>query len=338
VVEYAAQWLPRFNPISITGYHAREAGCDAIQELGLTMASAVAYCAELTGRGLGFDRFAPRLSFHFATTLDLFEEVAKLRAARRIWYHLATERFGAADPASGRLRFFSGNSGTTLTAQQPLNNVIRSTIQCLGAVLGGAQSIHVMGYDEAFEIPSADAVTLSLRTQQIIALETGVTRTADPLAGSFFVEKLTDEIEQRAGAVLAEIEDAGGAVAALERGIPQRWITDAAYQAERDIAEGRRPKVGVNVHVTEEDPEQPMELFQLDPAVAERQVARTRERLAARDGPAWAGAMARLRRDTGEGRNVMPALVEAARAGATLGEMCDVFRAAFGEFREPSPW
>jgi methylmalonyl-CoA mutase, N-terminal domain len=340
VVEYASQTLPRFNPISITGYHAREAGCDAVQELGLTMASAIAYCEELTGRGLAFDRFAPRLSFHFATTLDLFEEIAKLRAARRIWCQIATQRFLAADPASARLRFFSGNSGTTLTAQQPLNNVIRSTVQCLGAVLGGAQSIHVMGYDEAFEIPSQQAVTLSLRTQQIIALETGVARTADPLAGSFFVEALTDEIEQRAGAVMAQIEDAGGAVRALERGLPQRWITEAAYRAEQDIAEGRRPKVGVNVHVSEDEgaPDQPMELFRLDPGIAERQVARTQGRVAARDEAVWAVAIERLRRDTDEGRNVMPALVEAARAGATVGEMSDVFRAAFGEFREPSPW
>jgi methylmalonyl-CoA mutase N-terminal domain/subunit len=342
VVEYASGRLPRFNPISITGYHAREAGCDAIQELGLTMASAVAYSQELVGRGLAFDRFAPRLSFHFATTLDLFEEIAKLRAARRIWHKIATERFSAADPAAARLRFFSGNSGTTLTAQQPLNNVIRSTIQCLGAVLGGAQSIHVMGYDEAFELPSQEAVTLSLRTQQIIALETGVTRTADPLAGSFFVEALTDEIEQRAGAVLAEIEDAGGAVRALELGLPQRWITDAAYRAEQDIAAGRRPKVGVNVHADQADDGSghgpAMQLFQLDPGIADRQMARTGQRLAARDGRAVAAALERLRQDTDEGRNVMRALVVAARAGATVGEMCDVFRAAFGEFREPSPW
>jgi methylmalonyl-CoA mutase N-terminal domain/subunit len=222
--------------------------------------------------------------------------------------------------------------------------VIRSTVQCLGAVLGGAQSIHVMGYDEAFELPSQEAVTLSLRTQQIIALETGVTRTADPLAGSFFVENLTDEIQARAEAVLREIEDAGGAVRALERGIPQRWITDAAYRAERDIADGRRPKVGVNVYVTEDGGGngdglgQAMEFFQLDPGIAERQVARTRQRLAARDGRVVAHAVQRLRQDADEGRNVMPALVVAARAGTTVGEMCDVFRGAFGEFREPSPW
>ena len=240
VIQFAADALPRFNPISITGYHAREAGCNAIQELALTMASAIAYCAELTGRGLEFDRFAPRLSFHFATTLDLFEEVAKLRAARRMWYAIATERFGATDPQAARLRFFSGNSGSTLTAQQPLNNVIRSTIQCLGAVLGGAQSIHVMGYDEAFQIPSEEAVRLSLRTQQIIGLETGVSRTADPLAGSYFVEHLTDEIEARAWEILEEIDALGGAASAIEKGVPQSWITRATYQAELDIAQGRR--------------------------------------------------------------------------------------------------
>ena len=340
VVEYASAALPRFNPISITGYHAREAGCDAVQELGLTMAAAIAYGQELTGRGLAFDDFAPRLSFHFATTLDLFEEVAKLRAARRLWHDIATKRFGAGHPAAARLRFFSGNSGTTLTAQQPVNNVIRSTVQCLGAVLGGAQSIHVMGYDEAFEIPSEEAVTLSLRTQQIIALETGVTRTADPLAGSYFVEYLTDEIEARALNVLRQVEDSGGAVRALELGLPQRWITEAAYQAEQDIASGARPKVGVNVHVSTDDQGAAagLELFRPDPGVAERQIEVTRQRVAARAEPACGQALRRLRQDTSAGRNVMPALIEAARAGATVGEMSDVFRREFGEFREPSPW
>jgi methylmalonyl-CoA mutase N-terminal domain/subunit len=340
VIQFAADALPRFNPISITGYHAREAGCNAIQELALTMASAIAYCAELTGRGLDFDRFAPRLSFHFATTLDLFEEVAKLRAARRMWYAIATERFGATNPEAARLRFFSGNSGSTLTAQQPLNNVIRSTIQCLGAVLGGAQSIHVMGYDEAFQLPSEEAVRLSLRTQQIIGLETGVSRTADPLAGSYFVEHLTDEIEARAWDILAEIDALGGAASALERGVPQSWITQAAYQAERDIAEGRRPKVGVNIYATpaEDDPSQLIEPARPDPALAERQIARTASRLARRDARACAQALDQLRAATCSAQNVMPALVDAARAGATVGEMAGVFRAEFGEFREPAPW
>ena len=339
VIEFATDQLPRFNPISITGYHAREAGCDAVQELGLTMASAIAYADALIERGMDFDGFAPRLSFHFATTLDLFEEVAKLRAARRMWFKIATERFGAKDPRSGRLRFFSGNSGTTLTAQQPLNNIVRSTLQCLGAVLGGAQSIHVMGYDEAFEIPSEEAVTLSLRTQQIIALESGVARTVDPLAGSFFVERLTDDIEAAAGAVLAEIEAAGGAVSAIEKGLPQRWIAESAYRAEREIAQGTRPKVGVNVYADDAGSHDPTPtLFKLDQGTGERQIARTAGRVAGRDARTHAEAIAVLDVVAREGGNVMPPLLIAAGAGATVGEMSDVFRHAFGEFREPNPW
>jgi methylmalonyl-CoA mutase, N-terminal domain len=338
VVEFATQELPRFNPISITGYHAREAGCDAVQELALTMASAIAYAEALIERGMAFDRFAPRLSFHFATTLDLFEEVAKLRAARRLWFRIATDRFGANDPRSGRLRFFSGNSGTTLTAQQPLNNIVRSTLQCLGAVLGGAQSIHVMGYDEAFEIPSEEAVTLSLRTQQIIALESGVARTVDPLAGSFFVERLTDEIEAAADVAIAKLQDAGGAVAAIEKGVPQRWIAESAYRTEREIAEGIRPKVGVNVYDDAGSETPTPTLFRLDEGLVERQIARTAEKVAARDPRAHAESIAALNATAREGGNVMPRLIVAARAGATVGEMSDVFRAAFGEFREPNPW
>ena len=339
VIEFSADHLPRFNPISITGYHAREAGCDAVQELAFTMASAIAYSEALIERGMAFDTFAPRLSFHFATTMDLFEEVAKLRAARRMWFRVATERFGAKDPSSGRLRFFSGNSGTTLTAQQPLNNIVRSTLQCLGAVLGGAQSIHVMGYDEAFEIPSEEAVTLSLRTQQIIALESGVARTVDPLAGSFFVERLTDDIEAAARAVLAEVESGGGAVKAIEGGVLQRWIAESAYRIEREVAQGVRPKVGVNIHVDDAGSEAPTPaLFRLDEGVLERQIARTAGRVAARDPRAHADAMTVLDAVAREGGNVMPPLVEAARAGATLGEMSDVFRGVFGEFREPNPW
>jgi methylmalonyl-CoA mutase N-terminal domain/subunit len=339
VVEFSASELPRFNPISITGYHAREAGCDAVQELALTMASAIAYSEAFLARGMDFEAFAPRLSFHFATTLDLFEEVAKLRAARRIWHRLATERFGASSPEAARLRFFSGNSGTTLTAQQPLNNVIRSTLQCLGAVLGGAQSIHVMGYDEAYEIPSEEAVTLSLRTQQIIALESGVARTADPLAGSYYVERLTDEIEARACALMADIDSIGGAAAAIEAGIPQRWIAESAYRAEQELASGARPKVGVNVYADSSDGGAgAAATFEVDPLAGELQTARTRDRKAERDPAPLKSALLRLADDTSAGRNVMPALIEAARAGATVGEMADVFRDAFGEFTEPSPW
>jgi methylmalonyl-CoA mutase N-terminal domain/subunit len=339
VVEFASGRLPRFNPISITGYHAREAGCDAVQELALTLASAIAYSEALVARGLPFDAFAPRLSFHFATTMDLFEEVAKLRAARRMWYEIATERFGAKDANSGRLRFFSGNSGTTLTAQQPLNNIIRSTIQCLGAILGGAQSVHVMGYDEAFEIPSEEAVTLSLRTQQIVALESGVPRTADPLGGSYYVEALTDEMERRARAVLAEVESLGGSVAALDAGVPQRWIAESAFRIETEVADGTRPRVGVNVHADPADASVELpELFETDPSIAERQIQRTASRLADRNDATCAAAAAEVERAAREGTNVMPSLIDAVRAGATLGELSDVFRGAFGEFREPHPW
>ena len=339
VVEFASGRLPRFNPISITGYHAREAGCDAIQELALTLASAIAYAEALVARGVDFDTFAPRLSFHFATTMDLFEEVAKLRAARRMWSRIAMERFGSKDPNSGRLRFFSGNSGTTLTAQQPLNNIIRSTIQCLGAVLGGAQSIHVMGYDEAFEIPSEEAVTLSLRTQQIVALESGVPRTVDPLGGSYYVEALTDELEARANDVLVEIDALGGAVAAIEQGVSQRWIAASAYRIEREIAEGVRPRVGVNVHADPaEAPVAMPELFVLDPSIADRQIARTAAHVAGRDAAACGQAMDAVEAAAREGTNVMPPLIDAVRVGATLGELSDVFRSVFGEFREPHPW
>ncbi len=337
VVEYAADRLPRFNPISITGYHAREAGCDAVQELGLTMADAIAYADELVRRGLDFDAFAPRLSFHFATTLDMFEEVAKLRAARRLWHSIATERFGARDPASARLRFFSGNSGATLTAQQPYNNIVRSTIQCLGAVLGGAQSVHVMGYDEAYELPSEEAVTLSLRTQQIIAFESGVTRTADPLAGSYYVEWLTDEVERRAREVMDAVEQVGGAVAALEAGVPQRWIAESAYRLEREISSGARPKVGVNLYQDEGDHNE-LRLFHLDPRIAERQIRRLEAHRAERDGGKVAVALRGLAGDVSRRRNVIPALIEASRAGATLGEMSEVLRCEFGEFKEPSLW
>ena len=339
VIEFASGRLPRFNPISITGYHAREAGCDAIQELALTLASAIAYAQTLVDRGLAFDAFAPRLSFHFATTIDLFEEVAKLRAARRMWARIATDRFGAKDPNSARLRFFSGNAGTTLTAQQPLNNIVRSTIQCLGAVLGGAQSIHVMGFDEAFEIPSEEAVTLSLRTQQIVALESGVPRTVDPLGGSYYVEALTDELEARARELLGEIETLGGAVAALEQGVSQRWIAESAYRIEREIADGTRPRVGVNVYADPEGASVELpELFEFDPSVVDRQVARTAERIGARDPRTCAEAVSAVEAAPREGTNVMPSLIEAVRAGATLQELSDVFRSVFGEFREPHPW
>ena len=335
IVEYCTREAPRFNPISITGYHAREAGCDAVQELAFTMSDAIAYAELLIDRGLSFDAFAPRFSFHFATTLELFEEVAKLRAARRLWAGIARNRFGATNPEAMRLRFFSGCSGATLTAQQPLNNVVRSTVQCMGAVLGGAQSIHVMGYDEAMAIPSAEAVTLALRTQQIIAHETGVTDTVDPLAGSYFVESLTDELEARATELLGAIDALGGAVAAIETGAPQRWIAESAYRSEMAVADQTAVKVGLNAHVEEADATE-LRLFELDELSRDRQLARLDRHLAARDDVS--DALASLSRAAASGHNVMEPLIEAARRGATLGELSDVFRNSFGTHREPALW
>jgi len=337
IVEYCTSELPRFNPISITGYHAREAGCDAKQELALTMSNAIAYAELLIDRGLAFDEFAPRLSFHFATTHELFEEVAKLRAARRLWADIARNRFGATKPEAMRLRYFSGCSGSTLTAQQPLNNVVRSTIQCLGAVLGGAQSIHVMGYDEAMAIPSDEAVTLALRTQQIIAHETGVASTIDPLAGSYFVEALTDQLEARAIEIIDVIDDLGGAVQAIESGVPQRWIAENAYRIEQAIANGTSVKVGVNAY-TEEAHTDDLPLFELDEESRDRQIDRLRAHMVSRSGSEVTTALTSLTNATTSKQNIMIPLIEAARCGATLGEMSDVFKSAYGTYREPSPW
>lgn len=336
VVEYASGHLPRFNGISITGYHAREAGCDAVQEIGLTMASAIAYAEAFIARGLDFDFFAPRLSFHFASQLDLFEEAAKVRAVRRMWHRIATERFAATKENSARLRFFSGCSGATLTAQQPLNNVVRSTLQCLAAVLGGAQSIHVMGYDEALGIPTEESVKLALRTQQIIAHESGVPRTIDPLAGSYYVESLTDELEARAWELVRKVDDGGGYVAMLAEGTPQRWVAQAAYEYERQVAAGEKIRVGVNEYVDDDQLSPP--IFEIDEAAVERQQATLTERLSRRDPAAAAAALAKLEADLRDGTNSLPAIMNCARATVTLGEIADVMRRCFGEYREPRPW
>jgi methylmalonyl-CoA mutase N-terminal domain/subunit len=336
VVEYASAHLPRFNGISITGYHAREAGCDAVQEVGLTMAAAVAYSEAFLARGLDFDFFAPRLSFHFSSQMDLFEEASKVRAARRMWHRLATERFGAKREASGRLRFFSGCSGATLTAQQPLNNVVRSTLQCLAAVLGGAQSIHVMGYDEALEIPTEESVKLALRTQQIIAHESGVPKVIDPLAGSYFVEHLTDEIDRRASDLVTRIDEGGGLVEMLAAGIPQRWVAESAYRYEREVATGERVKVGVNRYVEDDAVAPP--LFETDAAAADRQRAKVSKHREERDDAAVRGTLADLESALRGETNCLPFIKEAGRAGATLGEIADVMRELFGVYREPQPW
>ncbi len=321
---------------TLPGYHAREAGCNAIQELGFTMASAIAYSNEFIARGMSFDDFAPRLSFHFSSQLDFFEEACKVRAARRMWNTIATERFGAKLASSGRLRFFSGCSGATLTAQQPLNNVVRSTMQCLAAVLGGAQSIHVMGYDEALEIPSEESVQLALRTQQIIAHESGVTKVIDPLAGSYFVEWLTDELESRAWELVQQVEDGGGLVDMLAQGAPQRWIAESAYEYERQVADGERVKVGVNKYIDDSDVAPP--LFEIDADSSASQIRRLDEHLTMRDEAPVRDTLGRLRDVLLEGTNSMPAIMDCARAGATLGEIAGVMRDCFGVYQEPQPW
>ncbi len=337
VVEFCSEYMPRFNPISITGYHAREAGCSAIQELAFTFADAIVYCDELVRRGIDFDAFAPRLSFHFASQMDFFEEIAKVRAARRMWFDLATERYGASKESSARLRFFSGCSGATLTAQQPLNNIIRSTLQCLAAVLGGAQSIHVMGFDEALAIPTEESATLALRTQQIIAVESGVTRTADPLGGSYYLEWLTDQMQQEAEALLARIEESGGAVKLIQDGLLQRWIADNAYETSRDLASGARPRVGENIYV-EEDSVESEELFQSDPLSADRQRQVLADHLLSRDETRVGDSLRAIAAALATDENVMPSVLEAARAGATVGEISDAFRQVFGEYVERVPW
>lgn len=337
VVDFCSRFMPRFNPISITGYHAREAGCSAVQELAFTFADAIAYCDELVGRGMAFDDFAPRLSFHFASQMDLFEEVCKVRAARRMWHDLAKNRYGATKESATRLRFFSGCSGATLTAQQPLNNIIRSTLQCLAAVLGGAQSIHVMGYDEALEIPTEESATLALRTQQIIAQESGVTRTVDPLGGSFFVESLTDEIQKEAEALLDRIQEDGGAVQLIQDGVMQRWIADNAYQAARDLASGAKPRVGVNVYANDEEGESE-QIFKIDPGAGDRQRRKLAEHLERRDEASVRDCLHALGEALERDENVMPFILDAARSGATVGEISTVMRDLLGEYVEPVPW
>lgn len=335
IIEFCSQQVPRLNPISVTGYHAREAGADAIQELAFTLSAAKVYVDTVLSRGLSFDDFAPRLSFHFVTGLDFFEEIAKLRAARRLWSRLARELYHSRNPRSQALRFFAGCSGACLTAVEPLNNLIRSTIQCLAAVLSGAQSIHVMAYDEALEIPSEESALLTLRTQQIIAEETGVTRVIDPLGGSWYVEWLTNEIERRVRELMDRLEASGGYLAALQRGEPQAMIAETAYRHQQAIESGEKPQVGVNRYVTRKDSRSalPHRLFRLDREGRQRQLAKLERWRQERDQRACQQALASLRESAAGKANLMPALLEAVRAGATTGEMADALRAVLGEYQ-----
>jgi methylmalonyl-CoA mutase N-terminal domain/subunit len=332
VFEFCATELPKWNTISISGYHMREAGATAAQELAFTLADGIAYVEAAVERGLDVDDFAGRLSFFFAAWSELFEEVAKFRVARRMWATIMRERFGASNTRSLLCRFHVQTAGSSLTAQSVDNNVVRTTIQALSAVLGGAQSLHTNARDEALALPTEEAARLALRTQQIIAHEAGVTETPDPLAGSYYVESLTNELEAAAWAYLDEIEAMGGTLVAIERGFQQREIQEAAYRVQRAIESGEQVVVGVNKFRDDEVSTPP--IHQIDPDGERRQIERVRRVRAERSVPDWEAAMAELGRvAAGEG-NLMPAILAAVRAHATVGEISDRLRVSWGEHRE----
>jgi methylmalonyl-CoA mutase N-terminal domain/subunit len=322
VIEYCINNIPRWNPISFIGYQIREMGCTATQEIAFTLGSAVAYTKALLARGLNVDDFAPRFSFFFNAHNDLFEEICKYRAARRLWARLMRERFGAKNPLSWLLRYHVQTAGSSLTAQQPLNNVIRTTIQALAAVLGGAQSLHTNSMDEAYALPSEAAVRTALRIQQIIAYESGVTHTVDPLGGSFFVERLTDELEEEAVAILDKIEDKGGMVKAVTEGWVQKQIQDASYAYKKDIDEGKRLVVGVNAFEVAED-ELPIEILKIDPSHEACQKTNLAQVRQSRDNKRVGEALEKLNKAARCGENVMPSFIEAAGQYATIEEMMD---------------
>jgi methylmalonyl-CoA mutase N-terminal domain/subunit len=333
IFAYCTREVPRWNTISISGYHIREAGSTAAQEIGFTLADAVCYIDTAVRAGLAIDDFAPRLAFFFAAHTDLLEEVAKFRAARRLYARIMKERFGARNPQSMMLRFHTQTGGVTLTAQQPDNNVVRVALQALAAVLGGTQSLHTNSRDEALALPTEASVTLALRTQQIIAHESGVTGTVDPLGGSFFVEELTDRLEAEAARYIGEIDSMGGMVAAIERGYVQRQIEQSAYEYGCGVEKKDRIVVGVNEFIGDEQPD--AGLFEVPEEVQERQVARLQRVRRERDDNAAAAALDRLHAAASNpGTNLMPPILEAVRAYASIGEICCVLREIFGEYKD----
>jgi methylmalonyl-CoA mutase N-terminal domain/subunit len=337
-IEFGTRELPKWNTVSISGYHIREAGSTAVQELAFTIADGMAYVEDALRRGLRVDDFAPRLSFFFNSHSDFFEEIAKFRAARRIWWKLMTERYRAENERSTWLRFHTQTAGVSLTPQQPLNNVTRVALQALAAVLGGTQSLHTDAYDEALAVPTAEAALLALRQQQVIAEETGVASTVDPLGGSWFVESLTNEVERQVWRYLDEIDARGGMVKAIAEGYPQREIADAAYRFQRAFDEGRRRIVGVNAYVDEAEVTT-VPVLEVPAGSLEAQLARLARTRRERDAAAVATALRGLRdaasRPGSSETNLMPHFIRCAAAYATLGEQCDVLRAVFGEYREP---
>jgi methylmalonyl-CoA mutase N-terminal domain/subunit len=333
---FCAERMPKWNSISISGYHIREAGATAAQELAFTLRDGIEYVEYGVRAGLDVDEFAPRLSFFFNAHNDFFEEVAKYRAARRIWYRVMTERFKAKNPRSHQLRFHAQTAGVSLTVQQPINNISRVAIQALAAVLGGAQSLHCDGYDEALALPTERAALIALRTQQIIAHETGATNTVDPLGGSYFVEKLTSELEEEAWDYFRKIDAMGGMVEAVEAGFPQKEIHESAYRHQRAVERGEKLIVGVNAYQMDTDELGEPNILQIDESVARLQEERLAKLRAERDNAAARRALDELRRGAEDpDANTMPLLIDCARADCTLGEMCDALRPVFGEYQEP---
>lgn len=329
---FCADNVPRWNTISISGYHIREAGSTAVQELAFTLADGIAYVQAGLDAGLALDTFAPRLSFFFNSHNDFFEEVAKMRAARRIWARTMRERFGASSPRSWMLRFHTQTAGCSLTAHQPYNNVVRVTVQALAAVLGGTQSLHTNSLDETLALPTEEAVTIALRTQQILAEESGVTHTVDPLAGSYFVEALTDRVEREAMDYIRRIDEMGGMVAAIETGFPQKEIADASYRYQRQVDDGVKTVVGVNRYVMEET--RRPETLKIDPAVEREQLERLARVKSARDSAELSASLESLRRAAEDGSNLLPRMLRAVRAYATVGEICGSLTPVFGTYRE----
>ncbi|HUY18337.1 MAG TPA: methylmalonyl-CoA mutase family protein [Candidatus Binataceae bacterium] len=333
MIEFCARRVPRWHPVSISGYHIREAGSTAVQELAFTIADGICYVEEALRRGLAVDDFAPRLSFFWDLHNDFLEEIAKLRAARRMWARLMKERFGAKNPRSMMLRTHAQTAGVSLTAQQPLNNIVRVAIQALAGVLGGTQSLHTNSMDETYALPTEDAVMVALRTQQIIAEETGVTNTVDPLGGSYAIEALTDRMEREALRYIDRIDELGGMINAIGRGYPQREIAEAAFTYQRQLEQGIKTVVGVNKYQMEDG--QRIERLIIDREIEKRQIERVREIKRARNGAAVGEALRRVGEACRSGENLMEPICEAVRREATIGEISDIFRTEFGIYTDP---
>ena len=331
IFAFCTKETPKWNMISISGYHMREAGCTAVQEVAFTLANAVAYVKAAVDAGLDVDEFAGRLSFFFNSHLDFLEEVAKFRAARRIWARIMRERFGAKKPASWTLRFHTQTAGCSLTAQQPEINIVRTAMECMAAVLGGTNSLHTNSYDEALALPSEKSVQIALRTQQIVANESGICDTVDPLAGSYYVESLTNEIEKRAMDYIGKIDQMGGSPAAIEQGYIQKEIQESAYRYQKEIERKERIIVGLNQYQSEQ--ERPKGLLRVDPIVREHQIDKLKKLKAGRDGGAVRNSLERLKKAAQGTENLMPPILEAVGVKATLGEICDTLRSVFGEYQ-----